>query len=259
METRSRSAWLKPPSAPLLPEGAVDVWLADLDAAADGPPALLSPEEVARAARFTHEDARRRWARAHSILRALLGAYLDTDPRPLRFEAGPHGKPHLAGSGSPLRFNLSHSAEVALYAFATERAGRGRHRGSAPANRPDRARSARLGPRGGMPTGRASAGRARARVPPCLDPTRGDAQVPRRGDRNARGRPRGPPGMGVRARCGPPRGRRSGCPRRRAHGASPGMANGYGLPSLRAPHAERATFASLSSSTPFDPPVEPEV
>jgi 4'-phosphopantetheinyl transferase len=116
----SRSPWSKPPSSPQLPEGTVDVWRADLDAADDALAALLSPDEAARAARFTREDARRRWARAHGILRVLLGAYLDCDPRALRFEAGPHGKPDLAASVSLLRFNLSHSAEVALYAFATE-------------------------------------------------------------------------------------------------------------------------------------------
>jgi len=116
----ARSPWLRPPSAPPLPEGTVDVWGADLDAADDAVAALLSPDEAARAARFTREDAGRRWARAHGILRALLGAYLQADPRALRFGAGPHGKPDLAAPAAPLRFNLSHSAEVALYAFATD-------------------------------------------------------------------------------------------------------------------------------------------
>jgi 4'-phosphopantetheinyl transferase len=111
---------LKPPSSLRLPEGAVDVWAADLDAADDALTALLSPDEAARAARFVREEDRRRWARAHGILRALLGGYLDTDPRAVRFRAGPHGKPDLTGSASTLRFNLSHSAEVGLYAFATD-------------------------------------------------------------------------------------------------------------------------------------------
>lgn len=42
------------------------------------------------------------------------------NPRLLRFEAGRHGKPRLTGEDR-LRFNLSHSGGVALYAFALDR------------------------------------------------------------------------------------------------------------------------------------------
>jgi 4'-phosphopantetheinyl transferase len=102
-------------SAP--PGPAVYVWRADLDAAAPGELLdLLSPEERARAARIVRAQARARWARSRGVLRALLGLYLECDPRALRFQTGPHGKPTLPES--ELSFNVSHSAGLALYALA---------------------------------------------------------------------------------------------------------------------------------------------
>ena len=55
---------------------------------------------------------------ARGTLRALLGRFLDADPRSLSFAYGPHGKPAL--EGVPLAFNLSHSADLALIALARE-------------------------------------------------------------------------------------------------------------------------------------------
>jgi 4'-phosphopantetheinyl transferase len=105
---------------------AVDVWEADLDLAArdDELRATLSADERERAGRFVHARDGARWARARGILRSLLGGYLGTDPRALRFVLGEHGKPALAdvgGERADVRFNLSHSGGVALYAFALGR------------------------------------------------------------------------------------------------------------------------------------------
>lgn len=57
-----------------------------------------------------------RWA-----LRGVLGCYLDTDPATVELRVAEGGKPMLAAPGSPLRFNLSHSAGEALIAVAWER------------------------------------------------------------------------------------------------------------------------------------------
>ena len=124
-------AWAPGPIRPRLGDGAVHVWLADLTRISDDLSDVLSPDEHARAERFL--DARRGmvWARAHGLLRVLLGRYLDADPRRLRFVAGPHGKPALLGgalgsrtaaSSSRLSFNLSHSGHLAVYAFSKARA-----------------------------------------------------------------------------------------------------------------------------------------
>jgi len=108
-------------------EDIVHVWRADLAAAAaDGLGDLLCAEELARAAGIVHERHRRPWIRSRGVLRALLGRYLDRDPRELRFSLGPHGKPRLETIGSgpggvDLRFNLSHSGTLALYAVTAGR------------------------------------------------------------------------------------------------------------------------------------------
>lgn len=129
----TQTPWQPGPAAPRLRDRTVDVWRADLaDAAAlDAAHTPLSAAERERAARFVRAEDGRRWTAARGILRALLGAYAEADPRALRFAEGAHGKPALAagvldpaGGGaaaSRLRFNLSHSGDVALYAVALER------------------------------------------------------------------------------------------------------------------------------------------
>jgi 4'-phosphopantetheinyl transferase len=112
--------WPSGPADPQLATDAVDVWLADLAAARERDRGLLSADEQARARRFARAEDGRRWAAAHEILRELLGACLGADPRSLAFAEGPYGKPRLADGGA-LRFNLSHSGDVALYALALGR------------------------------------------------------------------------------------------------------------------------------------------
>jgi 4'-phosphopantetheinyl transferase len=92
---------------------------------------VLSPDERARAERFLKPRDGLLWARAHGVLRVLLGRYLDADAGRLRFAAGKNGKPTLIddyagrqsepGSAAPapagLHFNLTQSGHMALYAF----------------------------------------------------------------------------------------------------------------------------------------------
>jgi 4'-phosphopantetheinyl transferase len=91
------------------------VWRADLEAVEEGLSELLDDGERQRAARMLRGSDRLLWTRARGVLRALLGRYLGTDPRTLRFATGAHGKPELRGA-SRLSFNLSHSGRLALYA-----------------------------------------------------------------------------------------------------------------------------------------------
>jgi len=53
-------------------------------------------------------------------LRRVLARYLDIPPETIELEAGPHGKPRLKGK-TRLRFNLSHSADLAVIAVALDR------------------------------------------------------------------------------------------------------------------------------------------
>jgi 4'-phosphopantetheinyl transferase len=107
------------PRAASLASGEVHVWVAELDAT-DDLGGLLSPAERERARRFARRRDGRRWGSSRALLRLLLGEYLHADPRMLRLEVGEHGKPRLAGEHAWLRFNMSHSGPVALYAVARE-------------------------------------------------------------------------------------------------------------------------------------------
>jgi 4'-phosphopantetheinyl transferase len=103
---------------------AIDVWRVDLTAIEDGLEDLLRADERARAERIVPARKRVLWARSRGVLRALLGRYLDRDPREVRFALGPHGKPALARNGTDegdLRFNLSHSGHLALVAVSAGR------------------------------------------------------------------------------------------------------------------------------------------
>jgi 4'-phosphopantetheinyl transferase len=114
--------WSAGPGEPLLADGAVHVWRADLDTVSGEQPLLLSADEHARAARIFDERRRLRWMRSRALLRALLGGYTSVEPRSLRLTAGEHRKPALqavhGSDAAELCFNLSHSGKIALYAFS---------------------------------------------------------------------------------------------------------------------------------------------
>lgn len=58
------------------------------------------------------------WREAGSILLRLLGRYAGLFADEIRLARTPHGKPFLPGS--PLRFNLSHTGGLSLFAFARD-------------------------------------------------------------------------------------------------------------------------------------------
>ena len=89
-----------------------ELWQVDLDAAA---PELdrLSPDELARAARFVFERDRRRYCAAHAALRTLLSRRTGVPPAQLSFGVGAFGKPVLRGMPA-CAFNLSDSGHLAL-------------------------------------------------------------------------------------------------------------------------------------------------
>lgn len=123
-EEPAGEAWPCPARHPALKPRTVHVWRARLDlahAALARLEALLEPDERERAARFRIEADRRRFTAARAVLRLLCGRYLGRAAGQVRFmvPAG-HGKPRLADSPPEidLRFNVSHSGGLALYAFA---------------------------------------------------------------------------------------------------------------------------------------------
>jgi 4'-phosphopantetheinyl transferase len=78
---------------------------------------LLGEDERRRAARFHFRKDRECFIVARGLLRTILGRYLHSEPRSLRFIYSVYGKPSLADSSGGLRFNLSHSGDFALLAL----------------------------------------------------------------------------------------------------------------------------------------------
>lgn len=116
--------WSTPTATTMqLAEGEVHLWrasLAQTPGALRGFHSTLAPDEAAKAARYHFQRDREHYIAARGVLRRLLGLYLARPPESLRFAYGAHGKPTLAGVHG-LHFNLSHSHELALYAFARGR------------------------------------------------------------------------------------------------------------------------------------------
>ena len=84
---------------------------------------ILAPDELARAARFHFQKDRDHFIVARALLRIILGRYLGILPEQLRFCFNDYGKPALAVAedSETVRFNLSHSRELVLIAFARNR------------------------------------------------------------------------------------------------------------------------------------------
>lgn len=109
---------------PALAPAAIHLWFLDLTKNdQDGHfLACLNPEEQHRAERFLAETARLSFIRARGRLKTLLGQYLDIEPRAVTFIHNDHGKPRLADTleNQGLVFNISHSGDYAVFAFARD-------------------------------------------------------------------------------------------------------------------------------------------
>jgi 4'-phosphopantetheinyl transferase len=101
----------------------IDLWRAELDLDPTQLSAFistLSPDEADRSRRFHRDSDRDRFVAGRGWLRCILGDYLSLDPSVLRFAYDSNGKPRLAGAANQLlRFNMSHSDGIALYAVCT--------------------------------------------------------------------------------------------------------------------------------------------
>lgn len=93
--------------------GEAHIWRVRIDQVDTPPP---TPGELARAGRFRFERQKQQYLRSHGALRAILGKL--TDAR-LDFAVAEAGKPYLPGAPH-LKFNLSHSGEMALVGVALD-------------------------------------------------------------------------------------------------------------------------------------------
>jgi 4'-phosphopantetheinyl transferase len=118
--------WHTPPDSLALPDDEVHIWCASLAlsrAWLQHLRASLSADELHRVQRFHFQVDRDRFIAARGVLRTILARYVNMEPGQLRFCYDPGGKPRLARdqTGGGLSFNLSHSHDLALYAFVMGR------------------------------------------------------------------------------------------------------------------------------------------
>ncbi len=102
------------------------MWRASLapgDAALGEAWAILSDEERRRAQRMRFPLHRARSIASRGILRVLLGRYLGVAPQAVPIVVEPSGRPSLAADAPhQIRFSVSHTGTLALFAFAEDRA-----------------------------------------------------------------------------------------------------------------------------------------
>lgn len=87
------------------------------------PREILSQDERKRAARLRSAKDKRRFTVSRVFLRKSLSHYLDTAPSEIKFTYNKYGKPNIDPEHHPqnIRFNLSHSENLALYAITQNR------------------------------------------------------------------------------------------------------------------------------------------
>jgi 4'-phosphopantetheinyl transferase len=119
MENGTSPRVTAPVRAPF-PSDHVDVWRVRLlpHRSQAGAESVLSPDEIARAERFRFARDRQRFVECRSIVRRILGRYLEIPAQEIGFRYEASGKPEITENQNPqrLRFNISHSLDLAVIA-----------------------------------------------------------------------------------------------------------------------------------------------
>jgi 4'-phosphopantetheinyl transferase len=118
------AAWREISAIPPVAPAEIQVWrinLASPAAEIARLEILLSAGEKNQAAQFHFDRDRRRFIVRRTVLRQLLVANLGLPPEQIQIESAGLQKPKIAAAQNPrdLRFNTSHSGDVALVALAT--------------------------------------------------------------------------------------------------------------------------------------------
>jgi 4'-phosphopantetheinyl transferase len=109
-----------------LPEDEVQLWRVDLEAIRANESRwqkILSNDESERASRFYFLRDRQSFVASRAVLRMILAGYLAVDPGSLSFSYSKREKPSLgaAYAKSDIRFNVTHSGDIAMLAFTRQR------------------------------------------------------------------------------------------------------------------------------------------
>lgn len=83
---------------------------------------ILSNNEMKKAERFRFEVDKNKFVRIRTVLRNLLSCYTGVAAQELTFSYNRYGKPYLriANNKKPVFFNLTHSNDIALFAFTRQ-------------------------------------------------------------------------------------------------------------------------------------------
>src|SRR5438132_9391930 len=109
--------WIVPRGPLELKGGEIHLWRVDLDHNRSSLAALdqtLAPAERREAKRFRLKLDRHRYLLARAVLKTILARYLEMAPHELGFCYRLQGKPEVGGSA--VRFSVSYSHDLALYA-----------------------------------------------------------------------------------------------------------------------------------------------
>jgi len=109
--------------APTIASGEMHIWRYSLELSPEHvqtAEALLSPDELQRAARFHFPIHRDRYIAGRSQLRKILGSYLQIAPASLEFAYSEFGKPAVPTAQNPasIAFNVSHSEDLCVLAVS---------------------------------------------------------------------------------------------------------------------------------------------
>jgi 4'-phosphopantetheinyl transferase len=120
------ASWMPPPNSLQLRDLQIHLWRSGLNFHKDRLSELnrsLSDEEHRRSERFRFRRDRHAFIAARGILRKILSLYCDASPEHLEFDYAARGKPSLTGlhRNDDIRFNVSHSRGLALYAIVRAR------------------------------------------------------------------------------------------------------------------------------------------
>jgi phosphopantetheinyl transferase len=97
-------------------------WYSDLDRYYPILSGLISSEEAFKAAGFKKPGDKQKFILRHGMTRAVLGEYIQRDPRMVRLAGEGNGKPNLCPEGNvhDIRFSLSRTDEMACLGISRE-------------------------------------------------------------------------------------------------------------------------------------------
>jgi len=124
LSASAQQTWKTGPAQPAIWQNEVHIWRARLDMPWSWTfDEALSLEDRTRADRFKFESDRRKFCAARASLRLILSRHLGVKPNRIQLETGEFGKPFVADKNlaQGLRFNLSHSHQLALISITRER------------------------------------------------------------------------------------------------------------------------------------------